>query len=238
MTNTYTPTRLYVKKHSVTGLRYFGKSIREDIETYKGSGKRWSRHLKKHNKVHVITEWISDWFYDKEELKSFALSFSEIFDIVASDDWANLIPENGLDGGSMGTEAVKKMLETMNNPEWKDTIGKNQAKKNSHTKNDPEWKATTGKESLKKRTKTINDPGWIEAIGKEAREKQTKSQIKTKNDPNWKATVGKDQGKKISNTKGSSEWKKLNSKTCKYCNKIVSNHLYKRWHDNNCKHNI
>lgn len=98
----YKPTRLYIKRHSVTGLRYFGKSTRKNIKTYTGSGKYWSKHIKKHSKEHVVTEWTSDWFTIKEELISFALSFSEIFDIVNNDKWANLIPENGLDGADVG----------------------------------------------------------------------------------------------------------------------------------------
>lgn len=96
----YKPTRLYIKRHSVTGKRYFGKSTRQNINSYKGSGKKWSNHIKKHGREHVVTEWISDWFYDKEEIQSFALSFSEIFDIVEDDSWANMKVENGLDGGS------------------------------------------------------------------------------------------------------------------------------------------
>lgn len=110
----YKPTRLYVKRHSVTGLRYFGKSIRKDIEKYKGSGTRWYNHIKKHGKEHVVTEWVSDWFYDKEELVSFALSFSEIFDVVDSDEWANLIAENGLDGAPIGHEGHKFTAEQLN----------------------------------------------------------------------------------------------------------------------------
>lgn len=96
----YKPTRLYIKKHTVTEKRYFGKSTRQNINSYKGSGKKWSNHIKKHGKEHVVTEWISDWFHDKKEIKEFALAFSEIFDIVNSDEWANLKEENGVDGGS------------------------------------------------------------------------------------------------------------------------------------------
>lgn len=43
------PTRLYIKQCSHCDLKYFGKTILEDIQTYKGSGIRWQRHLKKHN---------------------------------------------------------------------------------------------------------------------------------------------------------------------------------------------
>lgn len=99
----YKPTRLYIKRHSVTGLRYFGKTVRKDVGKYTGSGKHWKNHINKHGKEYIVTEWVSGWFYEKEEIKSFALSFSEIFDIVDSDVWANMMAEDGLTGnGSPG----------------------------------------------------------------------------------------------------------------------------------------
>lgn len=94
------PTRLYIKQCPVTLLKYFGKSILEDIVNYPGSGTYWTRHLKKHNSepLHL---WNSDWYYDTSVVR-FALKFSHINKIVESKDWANLVPENGLDGGYTG----------------------------------------------------------------------------------------------------------------------------------------
>jgi hypothetical protein len=91
------PTWLYIKQHSITGLKYFGKTTR-DPEKYKGSGKRWVNHLNAHGD-NVKTIW-SRLFVDKNELVEFALNFSTENNIVESDEWANLMPENGLDGGS------------------------------------------------------------------------------------------------------------------------------------------
>ena len=45
----------------------------------------------------VDTIWSKE-FDNIEECKEFAIAFSEIFDIVASDEWANLTIETGLDG--------------------------------------------------------------------------------------------------------------------------------------------
>lgn len=107
MSNTYTkenfrPTWLYIKRHKLTGLKYFGKFIQSKrynkVESYPGSGKYWSSHYKLHGKEYIETIW-SMYFTNIEELTEFALAFSELFDIVESDDWANLKPENGLDGG-------------------------------------------------------------------------------------------------------------------------------------------
>jgi hypothetical protein len=96
----FTPRRLYIKRHSVTNMRYFGQTVSEDVEKYKGSGTYWIRHIKKHGVKNVVTEWTSDWFYEPETISEFALSFSEEYDIVNSSEWANLIPEDGLDGWS------------------------------------------------------------------------------------------------------------------------------------------
>ena len=39
---------LYVKTHRVTGLKYFGKTVKPDPYRYRGSGTYWLRHLRKH----------------------------------------------------------------------------------------------------------------------------------------------------------------------------------------------
>ena len=90
----YVPTYLYIKQHSVTGLKYFGKTTQDPIK-YLGSGKYWKPHIKKHSKEYVVTLWYM--LFDNPELLSeFALLFSEHWDIVNSKVWANLILENGL----------------------------------------------------------------------------------------------------------------------------------------------
>ena len=94
----FKPTWLYVKKHSITGLLYFGKSTLKDPTNYMGSGKYWRNHLNVHGK-YVNTVWC-ELFTDYDNLVDFAELFSSFFDIVKSDKWANLIVENGLDGGS------------------------------------------------------------------------------------------------------------------------------------------
>jgi len=91
------PTWLYIKQHTVTGLKYFGKTTRNP-EKYKGSGKRWVNHIAVHRNT-VKTVW-SRLFTSKPELVEFALNFSKENNIVESEEWANLMPENGLDGGS------------------------------------------------------------------------------------------------------------------------------------------
>lgn len=103
MTNTSIyPTFLYIKQHDVTGLKYFGKTSKKDPYKYLGSGKHWRRHIKKHGKDHVRTIWVSEPYTDAKSVSEFALKFSKENNIVESADWANLMDENGLDGGVKG----------------------------------------------------------------------------------------------------------------------------------------
>lgn len=104
--NNFKPTRLYIKRHVITGLRYFGKTTGTEkylLEQYNGSGDYWNKHLLIHGKEHVVTDWHC-LFTDKDDLVDFAEFFSEEMDIVNAKDktgqkiWANLKCENGLDG--------------------------------------------------------------------------------------------------------------------------------------------
>lgn len=97
---------LYVKQHSVTGLKYFGKTTK-DPYVYKGSGKYWLNHVRKHGKEHIIT--LEVWsFSDIKSCTSFASNFSSENNIVESNEWANLAPENGTDGGYRLNNHFKK----------------------------------------------------------------------------------------------------------------------------------
>jgi len=87
---------LYVKTHNLTGLKYLGKTTHNPYK-YNGSGKYWQRHLKEHG-YDITTEVIfqSD---SKETFKDVALYYSKLWNIVESNEWANLTLEEG-QGGS------------------------------------------------------------------------------------------------------------------------------------------
>lgn len=95
--NKFRPTYLYVKTHNETGLKYFGKTSKDPFE-YLGSGIHWRRHLKQHGK-NVSTEIIG-FFVNERECIDAAIKFSRENDIVRSSNWANLVEENGIDGGA------------------------------------------------------------------------------------------------------------------------------------------
>ncbi len=110
MPETIRPTRLYIKQHSITGLKYFGKTIR-DPYTYLGSGTRWKNHIKKHGIKFVDTLWVSEPYTDAKLIKEIALKFSTENDIINSAEWANLKFEDGLEGGgnlNLSEESLKK----------------------------------------------------------------------------------------------------------------------------------
>jgi hypothetical protein len=100
MNDHFKATYLYIKTHNTTGLKYFGKTNQRNPYKYKGSGKRWTNHIKKHG--NDVTTEIVGIFTDKIWCMFYALEFSEINAIVASDEWANLIEESGIQGGFNG----------------------------------------------------------------------------------------------------------------------------------------
>lgn len=102
-----------IKQHPLTGLKYFCKTTKPDPFKYLGSGKYWKRHLKKYGKENIITCLVMGPYSDPELINKDALYFSEQMDIVNSSEWANLIPENGLDGGArIITDETKLKMST------------------------------------------------------------------------------------------------------------------------------
>ena len=96
---------LYKKTHLDTGLMYLGKTI-SDPFIYKGSGLHWKRHLKYHGnrvKTEVLRECVDD-----EEICKWGLHYSKIWDVVKSNEWANLIEENGKGGSAKGRKVSEK----------------------------------------------------------------------------------------------------------------------------------
>lgn len=121
----FVPTRLYIKRHSITGLKYFGKTISKNIEHYKGSGKYWTNHIKQHGTHHVENLWVSDWYYDPYELQKAAIDFSIENDILHAKDengnkiWGNLVYENGVDGYNDRTNVSNNLSELHSSEEFK-----------------------------------------------------------------------------------------------------------------------
>jgi hypothetical protein len=102
------PARLYIKKCSHCELKYFGKTIKNNIINYNGSGVRWKNHLKYHN-AKSIHLWNSDWYYDTSIIR-YATLFSKLNKITESKQWANIINENGINGGGDCSQMHKEQV--------------------------------------------------------------------------------------------------------------------------------
>jgi hypothetical protein len=104
---------LYIKTHNETGLKYFGYTESKNPYTYKGSGKKWKRHIAKHG-YNVTTEIVFS-SEDREQTKQKALEYSALWNVVESEKWANLTTEQ-LEGGfyhiNVSKEARAKSVES------------------------------------------------------------------------------------------------------------------------------
>ena len=90
---------LYVKTHQVTGLKYLGQTSKSDPHKYTGSGKYWLRHIKQHGK-----NWDTEILLEsqtKKNINRLGAYYSNLWNVVESDEWANLKPETG-DGAASG----------------------------------------------------------------------------------------------------------------------------------------
>jgi hypothetical protein len=77
-------------------MKYLGQTTAANPHAYSGSGIYWNCHLKKHGnnfKTEIIKECSS-----KEELKYWGFYYSILWNVVESEDWANLIEEKGTGG--------------------------------------------------------------------------------------------------------------------------------------------
>lgn len=93
-----------IKIHSKTGLKYlcYTQSTGMYYDNYKGSGKHWKNHLKKHgNDITTIMIFESD---DYAEFKKYSIEKSIEFNIVDSDEWANLRQEDGTGGDTVSNK--------------------------------------------------------------------------------------------------------------------------------------
>lgn len=230
----YVPTYLYIKQHSITGLKYFGKTIKKDPVKYLGSGKYWKNHIKKHGKNHIITLWFQ-LFDDVESLTSFALQFSVENNIVKSQDWANLIPENGLCGVIPGSRqsietrtkralALTGKKRITRSPEHCANISASKKGKSPSTKTREKLSiAITGKKRSDETKKKMS----LSQKGK----KHTQEQI-LKNSLGHMGKVTSDETKsKLSLIKTGIPQVKLQ---CPHCN-MVGGNVMKRHHFDNCK---
>lgn len=103
----FRPTYLYLKRHKKTNLLYFGKTCNKDVLNYKGSGKYWLNHIKKYGETDIETLWFC-LFTERDLLYEFAISYSKQEDINNNPTYANMILEEGFNGGTLGHKQNRK----------------------------------------------------------------------------------------------------------------------------------
>ncbi len=229
------PTRLYIKKCSHCELKYFGKTTLQDIDSYSGSGDYWLKHLRKHNAT-VIHLWNSAWYHD-DSIVRFATKFSKLNNIVESRNWANLKIEDGLDGGDPGPAGRAKIRETLKSlhatekgKELLRKIGRSVSK----TMNDPIWKETIGKDRSVSQKQTKQSQAYRDKNYKQC------EHCDWYGDPaNYNKLHG-DNCVKVNPTlheqlKLSTVFNFSTKKVCVHCGTTTNSGNYKRWHGDNCR---
>jgi hypothetical protein len=211
---------LYVKTHNKTGLKYLGKTESKDPHKYSGSGTYWKLHLKKHGKDYS-TEIIKE-CKSKDEFAKWGLYYSNLWNVVECNDWANLKEETGDARGKLSLESRKKIADAgIGREPWnKGMIGFRAGtehhyygKSRSKTERTNISKGRTGKGTGYNRPHTVET---IEKI-KSARALQI---------------ITEDHKKKI----GDGNRGKCKPKTvCPYCNKEGGIPQMMQWHFDNCK---
>ena len=220
---------LYVKLHTTTGLKYFGKTIQKDPFKYLGSGIRWVNNFKKHGKEHIKT--LEVWGFDNIELCSeFASKFSKDNNIVESPEWANLKYEDGKDGGFIHMKRPSHSLflkeRFRESPQLHPMLGKT-----------GELNPFYGKKHSDSSRKLMSEKAKVKAPMSDETKIKISNYQKGKpksEETKQKMRKPKPEGfsEKLSNFyKG----KKQPTTVCNHCEKIGSVSNMKRWHFDNCK---
>lgn len=226
----FKPTYLYIKTHKITGLKYFGKTTRNP-NTYLGSGIRWRAHLKKHG-TEVITEILNNGqaYTDEKIFKEDAMNFSNKFNIVNSNEWANLMIEQGSGGDTSASENYQKSLKLRNmNGENNPMYGKTSKSKGKT------FDELYNKEIANRLREAARDGNIGRKLSLESRLKMSQSiSLSTKGKP-------KSEEFKLKMKKPKSEEHKEKLRVskpvikCDICDKVGGISQMKRWHFNNCR---
>ena len=205
---------LMIKTHNVTGLKYLCKCTNRDPYKYKGSGTYWKRHLKQHG-YDISTEVV----YESEDIIKFneiSLEYSTTFNVKDSKEWANLMLETGLDGGT-----------THNNPHW--LVGFKHSEESRKKIGESARIRATGRnlsdETKEKISNTLKgqDVFWLKGVEKTAEHKQKLSDSSKGKSKNY----DKDQ---IEYLKNSMKSLSKSMYKCSVCGKIGNSGQIGRYH--------
>lgn len=227
----FEPTFLYIKQHKITGLLYFGKTVKtgKAFDQYKGSGKYWNSHLKTHGKA-VETIWFC-YFTDIYSLVEFAINFSTQENIKSSQLWANLCEESGLQGGITTTRPLSE--------ECKRKISKSLKGRTFAPEHLVKLKESAGHPHTQETKHKLKQLKTGTERSKESREKQSQSSMGHKKPKNFGANLSL---RLTGVPKTDQHRKNLRSAAllrvkikCPQCDKECTKSNYARWHGEKCK---
>jgi len=200
---------LYIKTQNKTGLKYLGKTV-QDPFTYKGSGKRWTNHIKKHG--NDVTTEIVGTYETIDDLRSDSIIISEKYNIVNSEQWANLRPETG-DGGDTSKHIDYSKLNRGKGMTYEQRYGKEKAEQLKELR-----RQTLGKNSSKRKGKSL-----VELYGEEKAAEITAAN--SSKHIGVSRPLSEDTKKKISNLKKGMTYKKIE---CDICKKLIGSNNIKK----------
>jgi len=140
------PIYLLVKTHNTTGLKYLCQTTRQDYDKYPGSGIYWRKHLKAHG-TDLTTQIIKE-CANREEMIYWGQYYSKLWNIVESEEWANLRAEEGHGNTSEWTKNLwcrpefrKKKAESFARTQATDEYKQKQSIAGKKVWADPEYRA-------------------------------------------------------------------------------------------------
>jgi hypothetical protein len=212
---------LYVKTHNKTGLKYLGKTERDDYSDYRGSGTYWKRHVAKHG--YDVTTEILLATNNTRELKETGEFFSYLWNIVSDKGWANLMIETGTGGDNSHNIDYTRLVQTKkeNGKTWVQTEESNRKRSIAHAGK---------KKSAESIIKTVESKRR-NGTNKPTEETKKKISDSSKGKPK---PFSKEHKKSVQN-----RMKTFNSQQiqCPHCLKEGQYTNMKRWHFDRCKHN-
>lgn len=215
---------LYKKTHNKTGLQYLGKTTVSDPHQYKGSGIRWTPHIKKHG-YDVTTEILKE-CQSNDEVRYWGEYYSNLWNIVEDPSWANLKPEygEGDDSATAKSKALKRIAEGTHNFQGENNPSKRLVQEGKHNfqgdRNPNHKRLAEGTHNLQGK----NNP--VHALyANNAHYVQTAE---------FKAATSNRQKKLVE--AGSHPLQSRPNVTCPHCGKSGMSGAMHKWHFDKCKH--
>ena len=235
---------LYVKTHRKTGLKYLGKTKQKDPHQYRGSGKYWKDHIKKHG-YDVDTEILRE-CQSNEEVRQWGLYYSELWQVVASNKWANLKEESGDGGDGFTSEQSCKLQKQRVADNTHPFLGGEMQRRTQQKRGEDGTHHVLGGEIARQSNKKRVEDGTHHLLGGEIARQSAKKRVE---DGSHNFLGGDIQRQRVSdgthNFLGGDIQRQRESDgthhfqtpwTCPHCGKSgKGTSLFNRWHGDNCK---